>query len=148
MIKRGFTLVEVLLVLVILGITATVAVPAFGRLTARDEAAESSRELLELLRKVRGTAIDRGVATTLTLDPGTGRYWVSAGSKDGREDLAAGTLSLTTQLTLATRAPRVRWTFAPTGAAYGDSVFVRGPSGLAVVVGADPWTGELYARTW
>ena len=143
--RRGFTLVEMLLVLVILGITAGVAVPAFGRLTEKDETAEAARELETLLRRARTTALERGRATTLSLDPASGRFELSLGGAE-REGPAAGILNLEAAELLAPAGrARLRWTFAPDGPAFGDSVAVRGPSGT-LLVGVERWTGEPYAR--
>ncbi|HEY6219033.1 MAG TPA: hypothetical protein VIV65_03180, partial [Gemmatimonadaceae bacterium] len=42
--------------------------------------------------------------------------------------------------------PRLRYVFRPTGAAFADTVTVRGSDSTRVIV-VDPWSGVAYAKT-
>ena len=53
----GFTLFELLIVLLIMGLITALAVPYFGRLAPRLEAKASAREVVSMLREARGLAI-------------------------------------------------------------------------------------------
>ncbi|HEX7768587.1 MAG TPA: GspH/FimT family pseudopilin, partial [Dokdonella sp.] len=58
--SRGFTLVELLMVLAIVAVLATVAAPAFGLVIGRSQA-RAARNLLETsLNQARITAVNRG----------------------------------------------------------------------------------------
>ena len=153
--RSGHTLTEMLVLLAILGVMAGAVVPVMR--DARDEngVAHTARVLVELLNHSRASAADRGVVITLILDPGTGRTWTSEG-----DDAALVSSSLTTPLadslararhagvavTIAADAPRARWTFAPSGLAFGDPVLVHDPT-HAVLVTVDRWTGEVHAQS-
>lgn len=153
--RSGHTLTEMLVVLAILGVMAAAVVPVVR--DARDEAgvAQTARVLVELLNHSRTSAADRGVVITLVVDPATGRAWTSEG-----DDAALVPDSLTTPLaeslararhagaavTIAATAPRARWTFAPSGLAFGDPVLVHDPT-HALLVTVDRWTGEVHAQS-
>lgn len=144
--RRGFTLWEMGLVLLLMGIATLIAIPAFTRLGApnTDEPAEGPAELLRLLRASRQAAIAHGVTVTLLVDPETGRYRADSSGAAGTGLLAADTLALGRVGALDTELPRLRYVFRPTGAALGDTVRVRGRDG-AVLVAVDAWSGEARA---
>ena len=143
--RAGFSLIEVLVVLVLLGIMAAVSVPAFRGLQEEDPAVETARELRELLTRVRATAIERGESATLALDPEGSRFRVTVGSEGAPEDLAEGRLQREAPLYPTPGARYLRLRFTPSGAVFGDSIVVAGGP-RALVVGADRWTGEPYVR--
>ncbi len=58
--------------------------------------------------------------------------------------LAEGTLDLGLTQTLETDQPRLRFVFRPTGAAFADTVVVRGGD-VPLVVRVDPWSGVARA---
>ncbi len=61
---RGWSLLELLVVLVVLAIVTTQAVPAFEALLARNRLAISSNEILGALVAARQTAVSRNVAVS------------------------------------------------------------------------------------
>jgi prepilin-type N-terminal cleavage/methylation domain-containing protein len=141
--RRGFTLLEVGLVLAILAIATALAVPAAARLGA-DKPHTSADAILGLLHDARKEAIDRNVTCTLLLDPLTGRYQLDTTGLSGSGTRASGSIELGISATLTTDLPRLRYIFRPTGAAFADTVLVRG-GGRTMLVSVDPWSGVAHA---
>jgi type II secretion system protein H len=139
---RGFTLVEMIVVLAILGITAAAVVPAFARAVHEDELTRATGQLERALVAARGRAIERAVSVTVTLVPETGRYWVRLAEG---EALDSGTVALDRGVRLVSAAPRPRFRFDPPGMADSDSLLVLGPTGARAVC-VDRWTGEIHAE--
>lgn len=137
--RRGFTLLEMSVVLAIMAIAVTLVVPALvdlGQVTPRHTAAS----LLALLQSSRAVAIDSNVTVTLLLDPISGNFRADSTGVRGTGPVAAGQLVLQGGEALTTDLPRLRYVFAPTGAALADTVRVRGADS-SVVVFVDPWSG-------
>ena len=143
--RRGrYTLWELTMVLLVLAIAATLAVPAFTRLRARSShrAAPTRCSACCKRRAQGGDRFQRERhAAPRSRDA---QYEADTSSVSGYGVLAAGTLDLGLSRTLVTDLPRLQYVFRPTGAAFGDTVVVRGgPMPLDVRI--DPWSGVARA---
>jgi hypothetical protein len=129
--------------MLILAIVATLTAPAYVRLG--EEREKTSVDLLvKLLRDTRALAIERTVEATLIIDPETGHYRVDTTSSFGSGRVTEDTLGFAATEGLESSLPRLRYVFRPTGAAFGDSVLVRGSDTTRVVI-VDTWSGMPYA---
>ncbi len=142
--KRGFTLVEVVVVVAILAISAAVVAPALVSAARTDPLARTAGELTGLLTSARIAAVERGTPVTVAVTLATGRYVVTIERRDSSTVLAEGGLVLDDVRLAAGGRPAVRVRFDPLGPAEPDSVSVLGTTGHRVVR-VDPWTGEVRA---
>jgi prepilin-type N-terminal cleavage/methylation domain-containing protein len=141
--RRGFTLWEIATVMLIMAIVATLTAPAYVRFG--EERDKSSLDLmLELLHDTRALAIEHTVEATLLIDPKTGHNRVDTTSSFGSGTVANDTLPFAANEGLESELPRVRFVFRPTGAAFGDSVLVRGTDSTRVLM-VDTWSGMANA---
>lgn len=139
----GFTLWEIATVMLIMAIAATLAAPAYVRFgEGRDQT--STDLLLKLLHDTRALAIAKSVEATLVIDPVTGHYRVDTTSSFGTGRVAEDTLHFGTTEGLVTELPRLRYIFRATGAAFADSVHVRGSDSTRVIL-VDGWSGVANA---
>ena len=142
-VRSGFTLWEMAIVLAVMSVAAVLVAPAITRL-GESPPPRTADSLLALLRDARKTAIENNAIVTLLFDPVSGHFRADSVGAGGAGLVAEGTLALGATETMETTLPRLRYVFRPTGAAYADSVLVRG-FGEAVLVSVDPWSG--VART-
>ena len=80
-VSRGFTLLEILLVLFLMGMAYALAVPMIGSGAVTLELKGATRQLAAGLRKARGIAIAQRDEATLTIDVGQRRFALSGDSK-------------------------------------------------------------------
>ncbi len=101
--SRGFTLIEVVVVVLVLGIVAAVTVPAFQRLDGRDELATAADQVAGVLRSARLTSLERGAPVEVIVNPSQRRYWVWEGSAPACWRMGTSTLPLPTSSSPAPR---------------------------------------------
>lgn len=130
---KGFTLVELMVVLAILAIVAFIAVPNFTTLIRDNRAESQAEELNALLQYARSEAVIRKIDTFVLLDTGTGEVEVRASAANGAK-LRATTLQ-TDNITFDASATQLGYRFNGT-ASIADfrAVFC---------VGSDTNTGRL-----
>lgn len=144
--RRGFTLWEMAIVLAIMSVSAVIVIP---RLTefGQTPPPEPGDVITSVLRDARRAAISRSMTVTLRVDPKSGQYRADTTGIAGTGALAEGTLDVSMWESLDTDRSRLTFVFRPSGAAFGDTVRVRGNNG-SVVVSVDPWSGNpvIHAR--
>jgi prepilin-type N-terminal cleavage/methylation domain-containing protein len=143
--RDGFTLWELTMVLLVMAIAATLSAPAFSRL-GTEPPARGADQLLQLLSAARRAAFAHNATVRLRLDPKTLAYQVDTLTVAGAGIMAQGKLEMGVSETLVTDSPRLVYVFRSSGAAYADSVTVRGAE-TPLVVRVDPWTGVARADT-
>ena len=74
--KQGFTLVELLLVIVLIGVVLVLAVPSMRDTLTGDKLRKSSRQFIGMERKLRGEAVRNQIDYILCLDLPNSAYWV------------------------------------------------------------------------
>jgi Tfp pilus assembly protein FimT len=133
------------MVLAVMAISATLAAPAFVRL-GTEQPTRGADQVVQLLQDARKAAIKYDATVTLRLDPKTLKYQVDTATVVGASMLAQGTLDIGMGEKLESELPRLVYVFRPSGAAYADTVLVRGGM-VPLVIRVDPWSGVARADT-
>jgi prepilin-type N-terminal cleavage/methylation domain-containing protein len=74
---RGFTLIEVMMVVAIIGLTLTMGLPSFVRLIRREGMRKAEYEMVEACKEARRAAIMNNQVTDLVIHPLLGTFEVS-----------------------------------------------------------------------
>nr|ALS89977.1 type II transport protein GspH [uncultured bacterium] len=156
--RAGFTLVEVFVVLIILGVMAAVAAPAFRTPPEEDDLTFATHQIEGLLKLARDSAVRGSTTVTLVIDSATTRAWLvgpfneNASESDAQAEIHASDLLAGLQLGDPIVLPpgvrvqltktRARFSFGPAGAAFADSLELRSVLGNRLIT-INPWTGDV-----
>lgn len=154
--RRGFTLIELVVVLLLIAVATAVTVPAFLDGEPRQTDLDAATERISLLfRLARDSAVHSGMPVTVSIDSITGTAWLVTGadaqdaatvSNVGRPAGAlhvtpGESLALPMSVRLELASARARFRFSPGGAAFGDTIVLRTNTGARAIT-LDPWTGD------
>jgi len=121
---RGFTLIEMLLVLTLAASLMVLVVPNFGPLLARAQLYSATRDVASALRHVQGLALIRGHSTEFEL--AVDEHWYRVTGRKKAYPLPAGIgLGLYTAETETLDAGLGRIRFFPDGSSTGGKVTLR-----------------------
>lgn len=140
--RKGFTLLEMVLVLLIVGIVLAMTVPAMGGLGQDPEEGAPWKEIADLLRSSRNLALENAVTVKLVLDPEYGLYRVDSAGPRGAGLVAEGRLIVGLNMQVFADSLRAKFAFHPDGSAFSDSLIVSS-SGFATKLSVDLFTGEV-----
>lgn len=174
--RGGFTLLEIMAVLLIMAFASALAVPAFRKFVEEDDMTKATRRIEALFRVARDSAVRSGSPVTVVIDSVSSKVWldvarpvaidsayalpgtsstmranrsVTMGSGRLRTGLAAADhvvqgedLELPETVTLGVTRARARFEFAPSGASFPDTLFLRWPMGERMIT-VHRWTGDI-----
>ena len=87
--RRGYTLIELIVVLVLIGIMLTVAAPRLRNALLTDDLKGIARKMIGIINNLRNEAIREQRDYFLHLDLDANRFWVSYGSMTDEERAVA-----------------------------------------------------------
>lgn len=183
--RRGFTAIELIVVLVILAVGTGLAVPAFRSWFQEDDLTVATHRIEALFQVARDSAIRSGLPVTVVIDSATGRVWLDVPMRDDEDtvaveadvgyfdavrddraaplpsaterasslrsamtgvagaDFAGGeSLALPSTVRLELTRARARFTIAPGGNAFADTLLLRTTMAERRVT-LDPWTADV-----
>lgn len=153
-VRAGFTLVELVVVLLLVAVATAVTVPAFLEEPQRDDLAIATERIDLLLRLGRDSAVRAGQPVTVSIDSITGTAWLVTGREDeqpsdGSTVRRAGalhvvpgqSLDLPPSVRLQVASARARFRFIPGGVSFGDTIVLHAGTAARTIT-VNPWTGD------
>lgn len=73
--QRGYTLIELMMVVVLIGISMAIAIPTMSTAMAETRQSEAALQVVSVFRTARAMAMRRGTPTVVSF-VGTGEFWI------------------------------------------------------------------------
>lgn len=145
--SRGFTLLELMLVMLIIAVAAALVGPAVGSRLLRADARRTAAQLRSAMELMRLHAVRSGRAELLVVDPEENAYWREGGG--GAVEVAPESGILSAQSRWVRENGQVEFHFYPDGTNSGGAVRVaqgRSETATAYVIWLDPLLGVASIR--
>jgi general secretion pathway protein H len=143
--RGGFTLVEMVVVLLILAVATAVTVPALRQPPVEDDFTIALKQVDDMFRFARDSAVRGRVPVTIAIDSVTGNVWLLADDDQSSGLTEAEPLDLPRGVSIQLTKSRARFRFMPSGAAFADSLTVL-TNGASRLISVDPWTGHAVTN--
>ena len=143
--EKGFSLLELLVVLMLLGLTSLLVLPAMGRRLGQLEVRKSAVKLAAVARDLRSKAIHQGSMQRLILLPAENSYEIAKGHtvrlpSDVRIASIAGGIH-------GSRGEGRQFHFYPNGRMHGGEIEIAGNEGsTSYLTRFDPLSGRVMVR--
>lgn len=140
--RSGFTLLEMVLVLLIMGIIFAMVVPSMASFGNDPEEGQPWKEFAELLRSSRSVALENAVTVRMVLDPYSGLYRVDSSGARGAGLVYEGSLQFAMSMSIESDSTRAKFSFHPDGSSFADSLIFRS-FGYATKIWVNPFSGKV-----
>lgn len=121
--QTGFSLIELIVVISVAAILATIAIPGFQSILAINDLNAAQENFVQLLKKGRGLAMSGGTIATITINGRTATLSVADNSSPST------TVTASTRVTVDANAT---YTFNPTGTATSGATVLSAANNLGI----------------
>jgi general secretion pathway protein H len=138
--SRGFTLIEIMMVVAIIGLTLTMGMPAFLRTMQREGMRKAEYDLVEACTAARRAAIMNNEITYLVLHPTDGTFEVPGAFEQKKFPEGISIAILGVNFIQFENSDYARVAFLPNGTSDEFTIVLKAPNGSDVMISLDTIT--------
>jgi len=112
---RGFTLIEILMVVVVVGIMLTVGIPYFRNATSKGAVRSAMSAIASMHARAKAVAIQRGRSARMVLDASAGTIVITSTTPAGVTDTVGRVENLVNRFGVSFTTTQTPITFSPRG---------------------------------